>query len=341
MRASEADQRGRVQGLLLGLWNQIETPGPASPLLTTVLELNINREPVRLGRDREGLPHLLVPLEEKYGRMRMPGGQGLSVVTRDLLVDDHPSRFLDVGCLRADLTHVFAGLAVDICMRLLEGSESSRAVITAVDEWRALVERDSAAWTPSRCAGLFGELIIVDRLMDLNPYALAAWTGPFGAAQDFRTHLRAIEVKTTLSAERRVVRIHGSDQLEEPAGGALHLVWFRLGEPPDGTGATVRSMIARISDRVQDLNLWARCLSTLRLPSKEHPELDKRRFSIIEEKWYAVDDAFPRLVPASFKSCAIPGGVGGVEYLVDLDVVPGDNGVQEAGETLARLAGVR
>jgi hypothetical protein len=324
---------------LSDLWLQVATPGTASSLLTTAVELEPDREPLRLGRDREGLLHLLVPLAPGLRADRVPGGQGLSVTTRDLLVDDRPVRYLDLSCLRVDLAHVFAGLAVDICMRLLVGSGPVGAVAGAIEEWRALVGRGSEEWTRSRCAGLLGELTVLRRLLKLDPATLATWAGPLGAAQDFRAYGQAIEVKSTLSPEGRTVRVHGSDQLEEPESGELHLVWFRVGEPNDGTGVTVRSVITELAHLVQDVILWSRCLSKLRVPPTEHPEFDTRRFAVLDERWYRVDGAFPRVVPASFAIGAVPGGVGGIEYLVDLDAVPVAQLIDRPAEVLARMAG--
>lgn len=342
MTARGTDQRRRLQDLLSDLWRQVATPGPSDHLLTTTLELVTPEGPLRLGRDREGLPHLLVPLSAGAAPTPFGGGAGLSLGTRDLLVGELPVRFLDVACLRSDLAHVFAGLAVDICLRLVVRPENPVAAVTSViDEWRSLLERRSGTWTRSRAVGLLAELIVLRRLVRLDVDALGCWTGPFGAAQDFRSPGRAIEVKATVGAQGRVVRVHGSDQLEEPAGGELHLAWFRLGESFHGGGVTVRAVMDEIAGVVTDSRAWTTCLAQLGVPVEPHPELDDRRFVVLEERWYRVGPSFPRIVPASFGRGAVPAGVGGIDYLLDLDVVPVADVVDHSDDVLARMAGPR
>ncbi|MBK7623946.1 MAG: PD-(D/E)XK motif protein [Kineosporiaceae bacterium] len=336
-----ADPRQRLQQLLSDLWRQVGTPDGSTPLLTTAFDLGLADGPLRLGRDRDGLPHLLVPLPPQTRWATVPGGEGLSVTSRDLLVDDVPVRFVDLACRRSDLVHVFSGLALDICLhRLAEpGGPAIRAVTSVIEDWRALLDRRSGDWTRSRAAGLFAELTVLEHLVDRDPTSLTAWCGPFGAAQDFRVADRAVEVKATLGSEGRMVRIHGSDQLEEPPGGHLHLAWFRLVEVTDDSGSTVRERLTRIAARVHDPRLWASCLAQLQIPVARHPELDERRFVVVEQRWYRVGPWFPRIVPSSFADGAIPAGVGGVEYLIDLDVIPTAHQVPAFASVLAQLLG--
>lgn len=337
------DQRRRLQELLSGLWRQVATPDESAQMLTTTLELVTPEGRLRLGRDREGLPHLLVPVGRSDVGEPLRGTEGLSLDVRDLLVEDLPVRFLDLACLRADLSHVFAGLAVDVCLRLLSRpGEPVDSVTTVIDEWRALLERRPSTWTPSRCAGLFAELVVLRRLTAMDAGALTTWAGPFGAAQDFRVPHRAIEVKATVGAEGRIVRVHGSDQLEAPAGGELHLAWFRLGETPgDNGGATLRTLLDQIGAAVADVKLWAECLSRLGVPAAPQQGFEDRRFSVLEERWYQVGPTFPKVVPAAFADGAVPAGVGGIDYLLDLDVVPVTHQIQDVEGVLAEVVGVR
>lgn len=322
MSTSSPADRQRVQEILDDLWGQITTPGTGDTLLTVEVLLDTPAGSPRIGRDVDGLPHLLVPLPAGAPVTELLGTDGVSIRERILLVADLPVRFLDLGCMQVHLARAFAALAVDICLRMaVDPSSPVAAVHDVIEEWRDLLERRATQWTRSRSAGLFAELAVLRRLLAVDPDRLDLWTGPSGQAQDFRGLAAALEVKATIGGEGRVVRIHGSDQLEEPANGDLHLAWFRL-DDRHTAGRSLRQEFADIASAVSDKKKWSQLLQILGVPDAEHPEVDIRKFLVTEERWYRVDDSFPRIVPASFLNGALPAGVGGVEYLVDLDVVP-------------------
>jgi hypothetical protein len=334
-----ADQRRRLQQVLDDIWSKVAAPGAPVALLTAEVNLVTAGGVLRLGRDQDGLPHVLVPLPGSGSEQDLRGTSGVSVKVRHLLLDDEPTVFLDLACLRADLIHVFASLTVDVCARLAQQpAEPLEAVRAVMDEWRALLERERTAWTRARCAGLFAELVVLRMILASNSHALDAWTGPYGAAHDFRSPGRAIEVKATAGAEGRLVRIHGSDQLEQPSDGELHLAWFRLEDGRAGKGESVRAVLEAVAGEVGNPRRWVEYLDLLGLPPTEHSEVDRRAFVVVEQRWYGVGPGFPRIVPTSFAAGAVPAGVGAVEYLVDLDAVPLSWAVDDPRGVTDRLA---
>jgi hypothetical protein len=68
-------------------------------------------------------------------------------------------------------------------------------------------------------------------------------------------------------------------------------------------------------------------IERLRLPDPGTSEVVDRKFVILEEQWLRVDSGFPRIIPATFTGRAVPAGVTGLEYLVNLDVVPESSAV--------------
>ncbi|WP_088320025.1 PD-(D/E)XK motif protein [Kineosporia sp. R_H_3] len=339
MMSGPAEDRRRVHKVLDDLWQQIVLPGPSDALLTAEVHLRTSTGSLRVGRDRDGLPHLLVPVPAAVATEHLRGTDGVTIRDRVLLLDDGvPVRFIDLGCTREDLARVFAGLSVDICLRVAGAPEHPVAAVNGViEEWRSLLDRSTSEWTRSRSAGLFAELVILRRILTIDESRLDLWTGPLGQAQDFRGVRAAVEVKATLGGEGRLVRIHGSDQLEVPVGGQLHLAWFRL-DDRHAEGTTVRAVLGEVAALASDVKQWADCVARLGVPTEKHPELDERTFFVVEERCYVVDDAFPRIVPSSFVRGALPAGVGGVEYLVDLDVVP-TSSLTEPVPVLRRLCG--
>src|SRR4051794_20959046 len=101
MRATASSEgRRRLQIVLDDLWRQIVVPGASVALLTAEVHLSTPAGSLRVGRDRDGLPHLLVPLPGGPPAKQVLGTEGVSVEERVLLVAERPTRFLDLGCTR-------------------------------------------------------------------------------------------------------------------------------------------------------------------------------------------------------------------------------------------------
>lgn len=333
MTASASPERRRqLRDVLEQVWTNLPWAAPGD-LVTGALALPLAAGPPLLGRDGASLPHLLLPVDDPPRLdFRLAG---VSVQVRTLLIDGRPQHFVDLACLRDGLTRVFLSLAVDVCARLAaDPADPGTTAARVVDEWRALLAPGGAHWTRARCAGLFGELKILLRLLEGDPFAASSWTGPSGAAHDFRAGDRAVEVKTTLGAESRLITVHGWDQLEVPVGGALHLAWLRIGETTAPAGLTVRELLLQARAASAEPGILDTQLLLLGLPVAPDPEVDRRRFAMREERWYVVDDFFPRIVPASFSTGAVPAGIADLSYQIDLDTVTATGGSTEVLDAL-------
>jgi hypothetical protein len=321
-----APARVALRRTLDRLWGELEARTAmqeGGSLLSAELALVGAHGPLRVGLDEAGYRHLLVPLAAGDGRPvddRRSGGVHLGA--RTLIAGEEPVRFADLVCLRRDLHGVFTGLAADVCERVaMDSALSASGLGRVLDSWRNLFA-GGEAWTASRLAGLFGELLVLERLLGVDSDAVIAWRGPYGAAQDFRSARHAIEAKTTTSGEGRTVRIHGTDQLETPAGGSLTLVWFRLAARSAPAGRSVADVQDHCLELADDPASVMAALDVLRFPALSTPVVRNTRFEVLEERWYPVEGQFPRVTPEVFATGAVPGGVGGVEYLIDLDTVP-------------------
>jgi putative PD-(D/E)XK family protein DUF4420 len=301
-------------------WGQLPAPSGAS-ISSTDIAISLGAGTVRLGVDSDRHRHLLVPIADDAPEVSDRTSSGVRLTTRPLSSGDGSRRYADLECARPDLSGVFTGLAADVCLALLAGPvDPGVAVATHLDDWRALLGAGSRPWTTPRLGGLTAELLVLDQLLALNGHAASYWSGPLGEAQDFRSSRHAIEVKASLTREGRLIRIHGTDQLEPPAGGALGLVWFRLRPVGAGEGIGLVELIERCLERGGAAAVLDR-LDRLGLPATSEPDIAAARFEVVEQRWYRVDDAFPAIHPGRFLGHAVPAGVGAVEYLVDLDVV--------------------
>jgi hypothetical protein len=316
--------RAQLRQTLERLWRELENQTQLSAtdaLVSAEVALGTVHGPLRLGWDSNGERHLLVPMRPGDSPIEDRKSSGVHVDTKNLLVGEALVTFADLHCRRPDLTAVFTGLVADVCERIaVDPTTAPSLLLQALESWRELLAGSEVPWSVTRLAGLYGELSVLERLLHLDRNAGNAWSGPFGAAQDFRSIRHALEVKTTTSREGRTVRVHGSDQLERPAMGKLDLVWMRLATPSQPDGETVNDLIQRCLALSHSPATILAALDASGFPA-EASIITETRFELLEERWLPVEEGFPRITPDCFASGAIPAGVSQVEYLVDLDTV--------------------
>ncbi|MDY0811001.1 PD-(D/E)XK motif protein [Kitasatospora purpeofusca] len=324
--STTSDVSAQLRETLELLWTRLDDEsrsGPPALMLSAELKITTRHGLVRLGRDADGMRHLLVPISptQRLDDDRRSGGVHLT--SRVLLVDDMPVRFADLLCRRRDLSGVFTGLVADVCARVAAEPEGSPfRIAQTLNSWRLLFGGQTGRWTIPRLAGLFAELVVLESLLDERSDALGAWQGPTGCAQDFRSTHHAIEVKASTAAGGRIVRIHGVDQLEAPEGGTLYLAWFRVAVSTGQAARSILDLVECCRAKADAVDLLDARLATLGITGEANAVVADTRFESTDERWYEVGDAFPRVIPASFTHGAVPAGVGGMEYLVDLDNVP-------------------
>ncbi|MEU1512261.1 PD-(D/E)XK motif protein [Streptomyces sp. NPDC005811] len=329
----------RLRDLLEGLWNRLDQQAANSAdgaMITVGLEVATPHGPLRLGRDAEGLRHLLVPLGAGDKVDDDVRSAGVHLTTRTLSRDDElPIRYADIICRRSDLAGTFTGLVADLAgLIATEPRRAPSLIVRTLHAWRLLLGDSTTRWTIPRLAGLFAELLVLEDLLRVDPRTVRAWLGPLGCPQDFRSNHHAIEVKGSMSAEGRVVHIHGADQLEAPAEGTLTLAWMRIAESTGPGARSVPEMLAECRGRIDDLSVLETRLAALGLPQDHEGEVAQIRFLATEQRWFEVSGDFPRITPQSFVDASIPVGVHGLEYRIDLDTV---SYATERGTVLERL----
>jgi hypothetical protein len=140
------------------------------------------------------------------------------------------------------LLPVFAALCDDIAEATFTGVDEMQlgaAVLSRLQRWRTLLERDAAGLDEPTLRGLIGELVVLrSRLIPEfgAQAAVAAWHGPSGASQDFLLpDGHRIEVKA-VNWDAGDVLINGLQQLD-PGPDELTLAVVRL----QVTGALARA----------------------------------------------------------------------------------------------------
>jgi len=80
-------------------------------------------------------------------------------------------------------------------------------------------------------------------------------------------------------------------------------------------------MLAVCVGKSDDLGALETRVAALNLPQDDEGPTDRTRFIVTEQRWFEVTGDFPRIVPQSFVNAAVPAGVQGLGYRIDLDGV--------------------
>lgn len=284
-----------------------------------LLDASTTAGPVRLAIGTEREARLLVPVEAGERFPMVQDTHGLELRDSVLLLRGSPIRFIDIACRGERLEAVFEKLVDDVVRRLRADAAPAKSLEDAIADFRSLLMGASSARPSIEAAlGLVGELIILNRLLAIEPSAWQLWTGPAGGRHDFRGGDRAIEVKSSLRSHSRLVEVSAIDQLTAPAGGHLLLAHCVL--EYDGAGPlSAVSEAKRACEMATDPAGVTDRLALLGYDQDQAAEWQSFRFSLLSQDFYSVIDGFPRLTPVSFAEGELPLGISHFRYRVNLD----------------------
>ncbi len=300
-------------------WRALDERGRSIDWLTSALPVELE-SPLLCALGPDGNRHLLVPLQPSDKLEPDVRAAAVHLVRTPLQSGSQRIEYADLVLLRPDLIEIFNGLCADVMGSLAASPSDAPATVSGIlDGWHELL-RSGSQLSVEQLAGLFGELTVLNTLLDLRPDCLFSWKGPRREPQDFIIGTRAVEVKATSAPDGQAVRIHGIDQLVTPVGGGLMLWWMRL-DTSSMSGVSVPDRVETTAQRLpRPHELW-QLLARAGYYLADRERYDNIRFSIAEQQRYLVDDDFPRIVPSSFAG-GFPMGVSDVRYTVDLQSGP-------------------
>jgi hypothetical protein len=324
------------------MWRVLEVQ-PASP---STIRVHETRQSTAVGK-------ILVAIDERGARAVLFPTSDDDVFAPDVSTKVHLERrdlqwhggegtFVAVTCAVERLKPVFTSLAEDM-LESASGSSRPGALLRRVlDEWRDLLTAERKPLLDGgRLVGLIAELLTLREVIRHDPKRdTTVWTGPDGAVHDLRKNGRALEVKGSLVREGLLTEIHGIQQLEPPQPhGELHLVLYRFEEAPDGE-LSAPDLIREILALGVERHAFVERLGRAGYDMAEEADYARRRFRRTERRVYAVDLAFPRLVPDSFVSGDILPGILLVRYTIDLTgPTPSPLPADEADRVFAMFGG--
>lgn len=167
----------------------------------------------------------------------LPQGHGFRVnrLERNIMADGQV--WVSLARLAAGSLDMFALMAEDI-LNFLNSRPTERedsifhAFLCRIRAWQNFMDREGAGILGAEAeTGLFGELIILDKLISSGmPLidAVNAWHGPIDGVQDFLIGTGAIEVKTTASQGSFPAKISSLEQLDNSLVQPLFLAGVRV-----------------------------------------------------------------------------------------------------------------
>lgn len=230
------------------------------------------------------------------GRNPIPPSPTDAVTVREVMFEG--SRHIEVASTTSDLFRNFYLLLADVAFDVVgRGIDVRAALLASLSRWYALL-RETVVLPEQRQAGLFGELWVLKRLIEVvGASAVGSWTGYAHQSHDFRLQDVELEVKTTSSA-RRIHTINGIAQLSPSPDCRLYIISLRLVDAGSG-GETLPSLISAIRSRLAGSDT-AMAQFNLGLTATQYREIDavhyfRRRKLADAAVLVPVEDGCPRL----------------------------------------------
>ena len=277
---------------------------------------------VFLGVDDLRRPHLLLKVGDVNTLLPEPDVAALEIAIRPLSLSGSVERLIDVTCVVEAVADVFEHFAAAVADRVQANPEEPvQDLVGVLEKWRQFLVPAKGPLGRGKLAEVFGEILVLRDVLAADPRRrIDCWVAPYGGRHDFRRGRTAVEVKTTRAHSSREVVIHGEDQLEIPPGGSLHLHFVRIEEVP-GDGETVNSIVDELLSLGTATERLFESLDAAGLPLSELAATTDVSFQVRERLTVPVDNATPRIIPASFVGGTKPVGVGDLSYVINLDHV--------------------
>ena len=212
-------------------------------------------------------------------------------------------------------TDLFTTVCAD-ALQVAEGAPENgelEVILARLEAWRQFLRERRSGLGRNDVVGLLGELLILQKLLELNAALLPAWRSPDDGLHDFEHGGHSLEVKATLGLAT-LIHISTLDQLDPAGTHLLHLLHIRLVEAPDGqslgdVAQLVRLLLVDENDRrAFDNALLRRGLMPDDAGARAAPKVGVRDLSA-----YLVDATFPKLIRAS-----VPSAVNDATYSLDV-----------------------
>lgn len=230
----------------------------------------------------------------------------ISVTDEELLIDGH------------------AMLSAIVDRVQLEEVDPASALTDTLARWRSVLAL-RARMSLTQEVGLFGELLVVERLLaeGLDP-GLRSWRGSLSEEHDFGFAKLDVEVKTTVG-ERRQHWVHGLNQLMPTGQRPLVVLSVQLTRAGVGDGRALPQLVEDLLEKATN-QAHERLRAGIEGAGFRENEAD-----LFTDRWRVrsrplsalVDERFPRLTPSLLNAADVQSErIRDVRYEIDLTDMP-------------------
>lgn len=236
------------------------------------------------------------------------------------VLDFDDSRELNILLTDNQLEDIFTAFVENLIEEIrdcLSNSQALPIIGKVILKWKKLFDRASfSGLTPEQQKGIFGELLLMDELLQLGyppQEIIEAWTGPAFSDQDYDFGHTRIEVKMT-TAKNPLLTITSERQLRNIPDTRLYLILYTA-DISRGAGLSLPDLVAKIS-RVLEVGPLVEVFST-KLISGGYNAADEEFYTqsyiVNRQRLFTIIDGFPRLQVED-----LPPGVMNVAYKIEL-----------------------
>ena len=242
---------------------------------------------------------------------QLPEGRGFEVVRIDKPEGIEDGARIALVREPAGALELFGAMAEDIIGALRRARGAAPQLLCdlflrRVAAWQEFMSRSADRRLSSEQEiGLFGELTLLDEMMNAGVPAVEAvegWEGPADGLQDFVLGMGAIEVKSSIATTGFPARISSLEQLDDAVRQPLYLAAQRLALA--GDGVTLPELVDRVRLRLAETGAAGTFGLRMRQAGYliDHETYYVRRFSNAGVRLFLVDESFPRLTAAKVSS---------------------------------------
>lgn len=178
-------------------------------------------------------------------------------------------------------------------------------IVMRIKAWQKFMKSETDRFTTEQEIGLFGELLVLDFLIDkkiIQDSVTDVWQGPIRATRDFSISKElALEVKTSVTDDPFIAKISSLEQLNNCDVENLYLVAVKLQESRGGL--TVSDLIKRIKEKLKDQYLIYEFDSLLVISGFLDNKISRplMKLSLDYIKAFNVE-TIPRILPTTIKN---------------------------------------
>jgi len=309
------------------IWNSINAESQSSSVKTQIARRVPSKGvfPVFLATDfRKGIRLLYIRLGKDHDIItdNLPRFRGLEISLTGTSIGQYRNEeFLKFTQSIPNTDNIFESVISDICDKIIQiqNKRNLNAVLMkVVNEWKIFFEKqENEILSVAAQKGLIGELYFLrDYLFQKYSFAESVfyWTGSDRTNHDFQIMNNAVEVKTTSGKQHKKFIISSEKQLDNTGLEHLYLSLFSVNLHSSMQERTLPALICEIYTQIQNDPI-ASFQFQIKLAKYGYNEVLAEKysigFSILEMKFFAVAEGFPRLLQRN-----LPDGVGDLKYSV-------------------------